>query len=75
VDFPYEPYDCQRKFMQKVINSLQHVGFWGWIWWELLVFELKCLQFGKLWLFWSLESVNTRLYGWEFIFWVEFCGF
>jgi hypothetical protein len=29
VDFPYEPYDCQRKFMQKVINSLQHVGFWG----------------------------------------------
>ena len=25
VDFPFEPYDCQKKYMEKVIQCLQKV--------------------------------------------------
>jgi hypothetical protein len=41
VDFPYEPYECQVKFMGKVINSLKNVSF-SYNWKTSCFSESKC---------------------------------
>ena len=41
VDFPFEPYDCQKKYMEKVIECLQRV----WAYCDLC---LICLFFFDL---------------------------
>lgn len=29
VEFPYEPYECQQKFMRNVLDALQAVSGWN----------------------------------------------